>query len=88
MGTRQDRTILEHNLPGFRQGSYITYTCELHSPVGVAPGSIIVTDCWRAYNTLAQYHIDHYTVNHTQNFVEPLTQAHTNTVERKWRDVS
>lgn len=53
----------------------------------VLPGSVIVTDCWRAYNCLSQYQFSHYTVNHSKNFVDPVTRAHTNNVERKWRDV-
>lgn len=53
----------------------------------VLPGSVIVTDCWRSYNILSQYNFEHYTVNHSKNFVDPTTQAHTNNVERQWRDI-
>lgn len=53
----------------------------------VAPGTTIVTDCWRAYNTLSLYRFNHLTVNHVANFVDPDTGAHTNTVERGWRSV-
>ena len=31
------------------------------------------------------YH--HQTVNHSENFKDPVTGAHTNTIERMWREV-
>jgi len=53
-------------------------------------GTIIHTDMWRAYNTLAQSANGyvHYTVNHSQNFVHPIDrQVHTNNVENLWHRV-
>ncbi|XP_054752434.2 uncharacterized protein LOC129258002 [Lytechinus pictus] len=53
----------------------------------VAPGSIIWTDMWRAYNNLpnlpGQY--QHGVVNHTLNFVDPNTGVTTNRVESMWQ---
>jgi len=37
----------------------------------IARGSIIHSDCWRAYNTLNDNGYTHYTVNHSENFVDP-----------------
>ena len=47
----------------------------------VKPGSIIISDCWKAYggievvqNQLAEsFDYTHFTVNHSENFVDPET---------------
>jgi len=43
----------------------------------IRPGSIIMSDCWKAYNNLQQAGFKHNTVYHTYNFVDPNTGAHT-----------
>jgi transposase-like protein len=53
----------------------------------IAPGTTIISDCWRAYNCLGSEGFVHQTVNHSQNFVDPNTGAHTQNIERLWRDV-
>ncbi|KAG0421205.1 hypothetical protein DMUE_6305, partial [Dictyocoela muelleri] len=50
----------------------------------VRQGSIIFSDCWRGYNSLREYGYIHFTVNHSRNFVDPLTNVHTNTIEGNW----
>lgn len=52
----------------------------------IAPGTIIMSDCWKAYNCLTENGFEHLTVNHTYNFVDPDTGAHTQHIERTWRD--
>ena len=47
-------------------------------------GTTIVSDCWAAYNTIGHLGYNHLTVNHTYNFVDPITYAHTNTIENMW----
>ena len=47
-------------------------------------GAIINSDCWAAYNRLDQIGFEHYTVNHSQNFVNPLTEEHTQRIESLW----
>ena len=54
----------------------------------ILPGSVIVSDCWTAYNTLSEEGYQHWRVNHSLNFVDPEDKAiHTQNIERLWRDV-
>jgi len=53
----------------------------------IAPGSIIYSDCWKAYNNINTYGYAHYTVNQKQNCVDPNTKCHTQNIERIWRDM-
>ncbi|XP_011858704.1 PREDICTED: uncharacterized protein LOC105556230, partial [Vollenhovia emeryi] len=53
----------------------------------IAPGSIIYSDCWRAYDTLSNYDYTHYVVNQTEHFVDSQTGIHTQNIERLWRDM-
>ncbi len=50
----------------------------------IAPGSIIMSDCWKAYDCLEQNGYHHLNVNHSKNFKDPVTGAHTNTIEGSW----
>ena len=50
------------------------------------PNTIIHSDMWAAYNGIVNLpgNYRHNTVNHSRNFVNPLTGTHTNNVEAYW----
>lgn len=50
----------------------------------VEPESIIISDCWKAYNFLENYNYIHLKVNHSHEFLDPITGAHTNNIEGSW----
>jgi transposase-like protein len=50
----------------------------------VHPESIIHTDKWGGYIKLSELEYQHFSVNHSKNFVDPITKAHTNTIEGNW----
>ena len=49
-----------------------------------APGATIVSDQWRGYLSLGDEGFVHVTVNHSVQFVDPLTGEHSNTIESLW----
>ena len=51
----------------------------------IKPGSIIHSDCWKAYATLNKIGYKHVTVNHSKEFVNKETGACTNKIECDWR---
>lgn len=66
----------------------------------IKPGSTVVSDCWRAYDCLEQKGYRHAMViinthkynnininNHKYNFVDPASGAHTQNIERVWREI-
>lgn len=53
----------------------------------IASGSIIHSDCWRAYNDLKNENYAHQTVNYSENFVDPNTKVHTQNIERLCREM-
>ena len=54
----------------------------------IAPGSIIISDMWKAYDKIADLEgsfYDHLTVNHSKEFKNKANGACTNTIEGAWR---
>ncbi len=56
----------------------------------VKPGSIIMSDMWKAYNGITAMGFDHHSVNHSLHFVASESQnglvVHTNSIESIWKD--
>lgn len=52
----------------------------------IRPGTTIMSDEWAAYRDIPNVpgNYNHLTVNHSQNFVNPLNNAHTQNVESMW----
>ncbi len=51
----------------------------------IAPGSIIVSDRWRAYAGIPRLGIYQYeSVDHSRHFRDPVTGANTNSIEGYW----
>ena len=62
----------------------------------IRPGSIIMSDSWRAYRDIDRLvdpegrsmNYEHHTVNHRVGFTDPNNPwIHTQTIERRWGDV-
>lgn len=50
----------------------------------ILPGTTIISDCWKSYEILSEMDFTHLTVNHSLNFVDPDTGAHTQNIESTW----
>ena len=54
----------------------------------IKPGSVIVSDCWKAYDTLDTLQYEHWRINHSLHFIDPEDPLiHTQNIERLWRDL-
>ena len=52
----------------------------------IRAGSTIMSDMWAAYGGIGALGFTHLQVNHTFNFVDPNTGAHTQNVENNWKN--
>ena len=50
----------------------------------IAPGTVIVSDCWKAYCNLEKHGYVHRTVNHSKEFVNE-NGDNTKKIEGHWR---
>ena len=54
----------------------------------IKPGSIIVSDKWKAYSNLNREGYTHWSVNHSKEFVAADDErVHTQNIERLWQDL-
>ncbi|KAF0772712.1 Uncharacterized protein FWK35_00006393 [Aphis craccivora] len=51
----------------------------------IKPGTTIISNCWKAYNTLNNEGYIRMTVNHSYHFKDLETGVHSNTIESLWR---
>ena len=93
-GRRKDRVWV---FDGIERGTKNCFMCSVEDrsadtliPVikhNVLPGTTIISDCWKAYCWLEEEGYLHQTVNHSKEFVNKDTGAHTNTIESTWRAI-
>ncbi|XP_011686373.1 PREDICTED: uncharacterized protein LOC105449076 [Wasmannia auropunctata] len=53
----------------------------------IVRGTTVYTDCFKPYDCLDDEGYVHRSVNHKVNFVSPTSGAHTQGIERVWREV-
>ena len=56
----------------------------------IAPGTIIISDKWKAYDSIPKLRnkfYEHQSVNHSQTFKDPISGACTNLIEGAWQSV-
>ena len=53
----------------------------------IEPGTVIISDKFSPYFNLNDVGYIHLMVNHSENFVDPYTGAHSNTIEGLWSQV-
>lgn len=52
----------------------------------IHPESIVISDCWKSYNSVSEHFKQHLSVNHSLHFVDPDdSKVHTNSIESQWR---
>ncbi|KAK0417512.1 hypothetical protein QR680_013056 [Steinernema hermaphroditum] len=88
---RGTRNVFVVQCPKDQNGKYLRDAASLLPLIQrhVAPGSIINTDGWRAYDGITRLPegYSHETVIHERNFVDPVTGAHTQSIESLWQKV-
>lgn len=53
----------------------------------IRPGSKILSNCWQAYRDISKNSFKHKNVNHQYTFVDPVTLANGQEIERMWGSI-
>ncbi len=54
----------------------------------IRPGTTIMSDKWKSYDCLEENGFPHFSVNHSENFVDPNNpNVHTQKVESRWNAI-
>ena len=62
--------------------------CERFAVEKICQNSTVITDYWRGYIDLNWCGFTHYSVNHSENFVDPdIPWVHTQNIENIWRSL-
>lgn len=80
---RETRECFMYAVPDRKKGTLIETI-----KACIRPGTTIFSDEWKSYNEIPHlegYNFEHYTVNHSKNFVDPITGAHTQNIENLWK---
>ena len=90
-GNFPNNVFLEEFAVRRRNASCMQYLCGLQYQscitANIIPGTTIISNCWKAYNgteELQVYQFHHFKVNHSENFVVPVSGAHTQGVKLMW----
>ena len=79
---RHSKRVLLFRIPN-RKRETLLPIIEQH----ILPGTTIYSDEFTPYHILNDCGLNHVTVNHSHNFVDPDTGAHTNIIEGTWGQV-
>ena len=87
IGTKNSLDCILKQVPSNRNRSMLIPIIEKHC----VDGTIFGSDSWKAYGKLDEnIQLEdclHFPVNHSQNYVDPQTGAHTQTIEGLWSHV-
>lgn len=101
IGKRKNNKEIENSeqwvLGGFERASKKMFVCAVENRSQetlltvikeyILPGTTIISNGRKAYDCLQNEGFIHLNVNHNVNFMDPETGAHTQNIERCWRDV-
>ncbi len=50
----------------------------------ILPETTIISECWKEYSGLEEHGYSHFTLNHSENFLDPVTKVNTQKDENFW----